>query len=54
MALEKYGVENRKELIEEELRQVREKLQEKTASEEELTYLTQREQDLQEALQSLA
>ena len=53
MALEKYGVENRKELIEEELRQVRERLQEKTASEEDLSYLTQREKDLEEAIRTL-
>ena len=53
MALEKYGVENRKELMEEELRQVREKLQEKTASEEDKAYLVQREKDLVEAVGSI-
>lgn len=53
MAIEKYGVEDRKKLLEEELKEVRDKLGTKTASGEELDYLTQREKDLEEALASL-
>lgn len=52
--LEKYGVENRKKLLEEELEQVRQKLAEKTASEGDSAYLSQREKDLVEALETLA
>jgi len=54
MALEKYGVENRKDLIEEELKSVQGKLATKEASEKDYEYLTQREEDLKEALKSLA
>lgn len=52
MAIEKYGVEDRKELIERELKEVRDRLRTKTASAEELEYLSQREKDLVEALES--
>lgn len=57
MMLEKYGVEDRKDLIEKELQRVKERLKEKTASvmtNEEMRYLEQREKDLEEALQTLA
>lgn len=53
MALEKYGVEDRKSLIKAELKEVKKKLQEKTASEEEIQFLIQREQDLQDALKEI-
>lgn len=57
MSIEKYGVEDRKELLEKELKEVRDRLRIKTASEtvpiEELEYLSQREKDLQEAIASL-
>jgi hypothetical protein len=51
MALEKYGVENRKELLEEELAQTQKKLEDKTASDRE--FLIRREKDLREAIGSL-
>lgn len=53
MAIEKYGVEDRKELLEKELKEVRDKLSTKTASVEEFEYLSQRAKDLQEAIASL-
>ncbi len=54
MSIEKYdGVEDRKELLEKELKEVREKLGTKTASVEEFDYLAQRAKDLQEAIDSL-
>ena len=53
MVIEKYGVEDRKELLEKELEEVRKKLTTKTASTEELNYLFQREKDLQEAIENL-
>jgi hypothetical protein len=52
MAIEKYGVEDRQDLIRKELEEVREKLRTKTASSEEAEYLVQREKDLVEALES--
>jgi hypothetical protein len=54
MALNKYGVENRKELLEKELEEVREKLKRpmsKVASPDENEYLEQREKDILEALE---
>lgn len=53
MAIEKYGVEDRKKLLEEELKEVRERLNTKTASVEEFEHLSQRAKDLQEAIDSL-
>lgn len=51
--IEKYGVEDRKALVEQELKDVRNKLQDKTASSDEQGYLVQREKDLVEALESM-
>lgn len=53
MTMEKYGVEDRKELLEKELKEVREKLNTKTASVEEFEYLSQRAKDLQEAIENI-
>lgn len=53
MSIEKYGVEDRKELLEKELKEVREKLSTKTASVEEFEYLSQRVRDLKEAISEL-
>jgi len=53
--MEKYGVENKEDLIRQELESVRERLKTKTASKtlpEEIDYLEQREKDLVEALES--
>lgn len=52
--MNKYGVVDRRVLVEQELEQVKEKLAEKTASEEELKYLAQRQSDLEEALKDIA
>lgn len=51
--MEKYGVEDRKRLLEEELKEVREKLNTKTASVEEFEHLSQRVKDLKEAIESI-
>lgn len=54
MALEKYGVEDRKELLEKELEEVRKKLHQpmsKTAYVDDREYLEQREKDILEALE---
>lgn len=53
MSIEKYGVEDRKDLLEKELKEVREKLSTKIASIEELEYLSQRVKDIKEAIKSL-
>lgn len=53
MSIEKYGVEDRKELLEKELKEIRDKLSTKTASVEEFDYLSQRIKDLKEAIESL-
>jgi hypothetical protein len=53
MAIEKYGVEDRKELLEQELKEVKRKLGEKIASSDEKEFLVQREKDLEEAIASL-
>lgn len=53
MTIEKYGVENRKELLEEELKEVRKQLSEKVASAEEFDHLVRRAEDLKEAIDSI-
>lgn len=53
--MEKYGVENKEDLIRQELESVRARLKTKTASKtspSEMEYLEQREKDLIEALES--
>jgi uncharacterized protein YlxW (UPF0749 family) len=51
--MEKYGVEDRRELLEKELKEIREKLSTKTASVEEFDHLLQRVKDIKEAIESI-
>lgn len=57
MVMEKYGVEDRRELLETELEAVKQKLLSpdltKTASQEQVDYLVQREKDIKEMLRDL-